>query len=171
MTMRRIGVMQTFPNQRKRRLQGAASGGRDHRCARRSCARPVSKSRAGASEAWIGAAVAEESRARLRELKPRQNCRPRPTRAALASGRVSAAEALAAQSIGRAVRRAHCGVRSDCRSAQAELARWVGDAADRPLAPIPTDREVAHSPEIPAGCGSGARAARSNDRATRRSEN
>ena len=96
MTMRKIGVIQSFPSGEKRRLLGelaqreiAVAQG-DVRKTRFDTARTV-------AEAWIARAVAEESLVRLRTLKADAQLEAAVGRAALASGRVSAAEALAAQ--------------------------------------------------------------------------
>jgi outer membrane protein, heavy metal efflux system len=146
MTMRRIGLMQSFPNHEKRRLQSERAeeeitvAEAQLRSARFEIAR-------AASESWIAAAVAEESSARLRALKPQTELQATATRAALASGRASAAEALAAQSSVARLDERIAALDQIVEVRKAELARWVGDAADRPLAPIPTDRELGHAPE------------------------
>ena len=146
MTMRRIGLMQDVPNHRKRRLQteraqqDVAVSQAELRNSRFDTARAV-------SEAWIAQAVAEELRVRLRELKPETELQAVATRAALANGRASVAEALAAQSL---VARLDDRIRAldqETESRRAELERWIGDAAGRPLAPMPTALELAYSPE------------------------
>lgn len=146
MTMRRIGLMQSFPSHAKRRLQSARAA-EEITVAEAQLRKTRFEIARAASEAWIGAAVAEESSARLRALKPGTELQASATRAALASGRVSAAEALAAQSSVARLDERIAAFDQIVEARKAELARWVGDAADRPLAPIPTDREVAHSPQ------------------------
>lgn len=146
MTMRRIGVMQTFPSRAKRDLQatfaqqeiGVAQA--DLRKARFETARAT-------SEAWIAAAIAEQSLARLRTLRPDVTLQASAARAALASGRATAADALAAQSIAARLDDRILSFEQDADMKQAELARWIGVEAARPLAPIPTDLEVGHSSE------------------------
>lgn len=146
MTMRRIGLMQSFPNHEKRRLQGVraeqaiAYAQAELRQTRFETARAV-------SEAWIAQAVAEESRTRLRELLPESELQATAVRAALASGRSSAAEALAAQSmVARLDDRSRL-LDQEIEQRRSELRRWIGDAADLPLAPIPTDLDLGHAPE------------------------
>jgi len=146
MTMRRIGLMQTFPSHEKRRLQSERAE-EEITVAQALLRKTRFEIARSASEAWIGAAVAEESRARLRNLKPETELQATATRAALASGRASAAEALAAQSSVARLDERIAALDQIVETRKAELARWVGDAADRPLAPIPTDRELGHSPE------------------------
>jgi outer membrane protein TolC len=146
MTMRRVGLMQSFPNHQKRRLQSEraeqniAVAQAELRESRFDTARAV-------ADAWIAQAIAEESRLRLRELKPETELQAAATRAALASGRTSAAEALAAQSLVARLDNRIRALDQEVEARRSELARWVGDAADRPLAPIPTDLDLGHSPE------------------------
>jgi outer membrane protein TolC len=146
MTMRKIGVMQSFPNGEKRRLQGeraqreiAVAQG-DVRKTRFDTARAV-------AEAWIASAVAEESLVRLRSLRPDAQLEAAAGRAALASGRASAAEALAAQSLVPELDERILALEQETEMRRAELARWISKDAERPLAALPTDRDLGHSPE------------------------
>jgi outer membrane protein TolC len=146
MTMRRIGVMQSFPNRAKRRLESTYAqqevlvAGAELRKTRFETAR-------AASEAWIASAVAEESLARLRKLQPDVELQASAARSALASGRASSADALAAQAVGARLDDRILTLEQDAAMRRAELARWVADGAERPLAPIPTDLELGHSSE------------------------
>ena len=146
MTMRRIGVMQSFPNGEKRRLQGERAE-EEITVAQAQVRKTRFEVARATAEAWIGAAVAEESRARLRDLKAETELQAAAARAALAAGRTSAAEALAAQSMVARLDERTSALDQAVEARRAELARWAGDAADRPLAPIPTDRELGHSPD------------------------
>lgn len=146
MTMRKIGVMQTFPNGRKRRLQSEraereiTSAEAQLRAVRFDTAR-------AASEAWISRAVAEESLARLRDLRPEADLQAAAARAGLASGRTSAAEALAMQLLVARTDERILALEQDLEMRRAELARWVSDSGERPLAQIPVDRELGSSIE------------------------
>ncbi|MEX0735254.1 MAG: TolC family protein [Steroidobacteraceae bacterium] len=146
MTMRRVGLMQSFPNRRKRRLQGEraeqniAVAQAELRARRFDTALAV-------SEAWIVQAIAEGSRVRLRELKPETELQAAATLAALANGQASAAEALTAQSLVARLDERIRALDQEVETRRAELARWVGDAADQPLAPIPTDLALDDTPE------------------------
>src|SRR5665213_1507000 len=146
MTMRKIGVLQSFPNGEKRRLQGelaqreiAVAQG-DVRKTRFDTARAV-------AEAWIARAVAEESLVRLRSLRPDAQLEAAAGRAALASGRHAAAEALAAQSLVPELDERILALEQEIEIRRAELARWISTDAERPLAALPTDRDLGHSPE------------------------
>jgi outer membrane protein TolC len=146
MTMRKIGVMQSFPNGEKRRLQGeraqqeiAVAQG-EVRKTRFDTARAV-------AEAWIARAVAEESLVRLRSLKPDAQLEAASGRAALTSGRVSAAEALAAQSLVPELDERILALEQETEMRRAELSRWISKNAERPLAALPTDRDLGNSPE------------------------
>jgi outer membrane protein TolC len=146
MTMRKIGVFQSFPNGEKRRLQGelaqreiAVAQG-DVRKTRFDTARAV-------AEAWIARAVAEESLVRLRSLRPDAQLEAAAGRAALASGRVSAAEALAAQSLVPELDERILALEQEGEMRRAELARWISTSAEQRLAAIPTDRDLGRSPE------------------------
>jgi outer membrane protein, heavy metal efflux system len=146
MTMRKIGVLQSFPNGEKRRLQrelaqqeiAVAHG--DVRKTRFDTSHAV-------AEAWIARAVAEESLVRLRTLRPDALVEAAAGRAALASGRVSAAEALAAQSLVPELDERILALEQEREMRRAELARWISTDAERPLAAIPTDHDLGHSPE------------------------
>lgn len=146
MTMRRIGVMQSFPNHQKRRLQSERAE-LDIAVAQAELRKSRFDTARAASEAWIARAIAEESRVRLRDLKPETELQAAATRAALASGRTSAAEALAAQSLVARLDERILALDQEVEVRRSELARWVGDAADRPLTPIPTDLQLDRAPE------------------------
>jgi outer membrane protein, heavy metal efflux system len=147
MTMRKIGVMQSFPNGKKRRLQSERAE-RTIGIAQAELRKTRFETAQAAAEAWIARAIAEESLTRLRELKPDTDLQATSARAALSSGRTSAAEALAAQSLVAALEERILTFEQDAEMKRAELSRWIGTAADRPLAGIPTDRELEHSNEV-----------------------
>ena len=144
MTMRKIGVMQTFPNHEKRRLQSEQAEG-EIAVARGELRRTRFDTARAVAEAWIVSAVAEESLARLRSLKPTTQLQASAGRAALSSGRASAAEALATQTLDANLDDRILSFEQDAQMKRAELGRWTGAAADRPLAAIPTDRELGQS--------------------------
>ena len=123
MTMRRIG--HATSHRAKRRLQAHAR--QEMRLPKRSCARRV---RPRARPSWIAPAVAEDAttarsiQANFRRSRPRRACEWS-----------SSAPRRSLRSRSCTAGRAHRCVRSES-STQAELARWIGDAADRPLAPF-----------------------------------
>ena len=147
MTMRKIGVMQTFPNGEKRRLQGERAQ-REIAVAQGEVRKTRFDTSRAVAEAWIAAAVAEESLARLRSLKSDAQLEASAGRAALGSGRASAAEALAAQSLVAELTERVLSLEQEVQTRRAELARWISADAERPLAGIPTDRDLSHSPEL-----------------------
>ena len=146
MTMQRIGLMQSFPNQQKRRLQTERAA-QDVAVAEAGLRKTRFDTARAVSEAWIALAVAEESRLRLRDLRPEAELQAVTSRAALASGRASAAEALAARSIAVRLDDRIRALDQEVESRRAELERWVGSAAGHPLAPMPTDFSLDMSPE------------------------
>ena len=146
MTMRRVGVMQSFPNHEKRRLLNQQAEG-EIAVARGELRKAQFDTARAVAEAWISSAVAEQSLARLRNLKSATQLQAGAGRAALASGRASAAEALAAQSLDASLDERMLSFEQDAQMKRAELARWLGAAGDRALAPIPADRELGHSIE------------------------
>jgi outer membrane protein, heavy metal efflux system len=146
MTMRKIGVLQSFPNGEKRRLQGELAQ-REIAVAEGDVRKTRFDTSHAAAEAWIGSAVAEESLVRLRSLRPDAQLAAAAGRAALASGRVSAGEALAAQSLVPELDERILALEQEREMRRAELARWISTDAERPLAAIPTDRDLGHSPE------------------------
>ena len=147
MTMRRIGLMQSFPSQAKRRLQSAARGGGDHGC-RGAAAQDTFRDRAGS----VRRVDRRRGGRRIKRATARSEAGngiagERPLAPRLQAVESSAAEALAAQSSVARLDERIAAFDQIVEARKAELARWVGDAADRPLAPIPTDRELGHSPE------------------------
>jgi outer membrane protein TolC len=144
MTMRKIGVMQSFPNAGKRRLQSERAQ-RQVDVAQGELRKSRFETSRAVAEAWIGRAVAEQLLARLRSLRPDTELQATAARAALSSGRTTAAEALATQSLVAALDERILSVQQEVATQRADLARWIGADADPPLAAIPTDRALEHS--------------------------
>jgi cobalt-zinc-cadmium efflux system outer membrane protein len=143
MTMQRIGIMQTFPTRQKRRLQGERAA-REVALAEAQLRKAHFQTARMIGEAWISAAVAERSVERLRTLKPDLELQATAARASLASGRSSAADALKAERLLLSVEDRILALEQQAEARKAELARWIGAAANRPLAPIPADRALLH---------------------------
>ena len=146
MTMRRVGLMQMFPNGAKRELQKTHAQ-QEVVVAEAELRKTRFETAQATAEAWIAAAVADESLSRLRELQPEVALQASAARSALSSGRATATDALAAQTVAARLEDRILALEQDAEMRRAELVRWVGDAAERPLAMIPTDLEVGHSPE------------------------
>lgn len=141
MTMRKVGVMQTFPNGRKRASQ------------RERAAAAVSVAQSQAQEtqleiarvtadAWITSYAAELVLERLRALKPEVELQAHAARTALANGRGSTVDALAAQSAIVDQDDRVLDAEREIDAARAELARWVGEDAQRALAHAPPFDEL-----------------------------
>jgi cobalt-zinc-cadmium efflux system outer membrane protein len=146
MTMRKIGVVQKFPNGEKRRLQGERAQ-REIGLAQGQLRKTRFDVSRAVAEAWIARAVAEEALGRLSSLKPEIELQAAAGRSALASGRASAAEALATQSLIAGLEERILALEQETEIRRAELARWIGADAERPLAGVPTDRDLGHSVE------------------------
>ena len=144
MTMRKIGVMQSFPNGEKRRLQGERAQ-REIGVAEGELRKSRFETSRAVAEAWIGRAVAEQSLERLQSLKPDTELQATAARAALSSGRATAAEALGTQTLVANLDERILALRQEAEMQRAELARWIGNDADLRLAAIPTDRPIEHS--------------------------
>src|SRR5258705_8448448 len=146
MTMRRVGLMQMFPNGAKRELQKTHAQ-QEVVVAEAELRKTRFETAQATAEAWIAAAVADESLSRLRELQPEVALQASAARSALSSGPATATDALAAQTVAARLEDRILALEQDAEMRRAELVRWVGDAAERPLAMIPTDLEVGHSPQ------------------------
>lgn len=136
MTMRTIGLMQEFPRGEKRRL------------ARDRASEDVSLADAelldaslgvarDTARAWIRRATYESTTELLVRLRPEIQLTATAARAGVTAGRVPAADALAAASAVVRLDTRILDLQGKERQARAELARWIGDAAERPLGPLP----------------------------------
>jgi outer membrane protein TolC len=136
MTMRKVGVMQEFPRAAKRRLQHdraeaeADLAGAELAQTRLEVARQ-------AAQAWIRRSTADTALEELRALEPEVDLGAAAARAAVASGRASSVEALAAEAAVARLANRIIRMQGEARQAQSDLARWIGDEAARPLAAMP----------------------------------
>jgi outer membrane protein, heavy metal efflux system len=137
MTMRKVGVMQEFPAGAKRKLQRevadaqAGVANAELTEARLATAQQV-------AQAWVRRAAAEAALKDLQLLQPEVDLQATAARTALASGRSSTAEALAAEAAVAQLRNRLLRMQSETRQATAELARWLGNDATLPLAQMPS---------------------------------
>lgn len=145
MTMRKIGVMQEFPRPTKLRLErqyaDAQASIADAELAetRVEVAREV-------AQAWIRRATAEASLNELRALESEFELQAAAARAAVAAGRSSTAEALAAESAVAQLANRILKLEAEARRASFGLARWIDTDANRPLTPIPSLDELPTPP-------------------------
>jgi len=141
MTMRKTGVMQAFPNRGKRSSQRERAAASIALAQSQSQQTRLETARAAAS-AWVDAYAAELVFTKLQALKPEVILQAQAARAALASGRGSTVDALAAQDAINALANRLLDAQREARAARAELARWIGDAAGQALAAAPLPREL-----------------------------
>ncbi len=132
MTMRKVGVMQEFPQQAKRRsrterAQAMAERERALLTTERLSVRET------VARAWIARSTAEQRLQLLKALQPRAQAQVAAATAALSSGRGSAADAIGAQTGVAMLADRISQVEREVEDAHAEFARWLPDAADRPL--------------------------------------
>ncbi len=145
MTMRKVGVMQAFPAATKRKLQHqraeaeANVADAELTAARLAIAQQV-------AQAWVRRAAAEAALNDLRSLQPEVDLQASAARAALAAGRSSTADALAAETAVAQLRNRLLRLQGETRRATAELARWLGDDANLILAPMPSFDELPTPP-------------------------
>jgi outer membrane protein, heavy metal efflux system len=141
MTMRKIGVMQEFPRGEKRRLQHERAEAETDR-ANAELAQTRLEVARDAAQAWIRLATANTALEELRSLQSEVELSAASARAAVAAGRTSGAEALAAEAAVARLKNRILKMQSEARGAQADLARWLGEDANRPLAPLPAFDEL-----------------------------
>jgi outer membrane protein TolC len=158
MTMRKIGVMQEFTRAEKRdartdRFEREAEKATAERAA------AVASIQRDAALAWLDRYYAERQAAILAEQSDEARAEIQAAEAAYRGGRGSLADLLTARAalVGLEDRASEIGRRA--RTARTALARWVGTAADAPLAGRPeidtipldasvADDELAHHPQI-----------------------
>ena len=136
MTMKNFGLMQEFPGRVKRRLE------RDRASAEVSVAdAELSDTRLlvarETARAWIRRASIESALDSLTRLRAEVELGATAARAGVRAGRASTAEALAAESVIVRFETRLLDFEGKARQARAELARWIGDEAERPLARPP----------------------------------
>jgi cobalt-zinc-cadmium efflux system outer membrane protein len=146
MTMRKIGVMQTFPNGAKRRLQGELAS-REIDLAQANLKASRFETAKAAAEAWIACATVEQSLKRLRTLRADLTAQSSASRAALASGRSSVGDALRSDVALARLDDRILELEQQLAMKRVELARWVGQDAMRDLAELPWQRELSGAPQ------------------------
>jgi len=145
MTMRRIGVMQDFPNAEKRKLRGErAALERDVESAN------LAAQRAGLRReialTWLELYFAQQARAPLVELVGELQLQLDTVSAAIAAGRQNTADALALRGAGVAAQDRVIEQDRTIERARYTLAAWLRDDASRPLANPPDTGVFDHPP-------------------------
>ncbi len=146
-TGRKIGVMQSFPRKLKRDLRRQRAGN-DVQLTQAQHEDDSLLIRREAALSWISAYVAEQRVRRLQALEPLLLLQTRIADAGVSSGRLTAAESLAAQSALIEFRDRVQVAEQAARRARLDLRRWLAQDADRALAeapgfdqlPVPTDQ-------------------------------
>ena len=136
MTMRKIGVMQSFPNARKRSIERERASAAVDLATQQARQTQLEVAR-GASQAWFAIYAAEALERALGELKTELTLAAQAARAALASARGSTSEALAAQMAIAELEDELLRARAQTRAARAQLAQWIGESAAQPLSAAP----------------------------------
>jgi len=158
MTMQRIGFMQDFPNHAKRSAENALAQGSvavaesELRLARLEAVQQV-------ASAWIARRTVEQQLARLDELRNETRLLEEVLHSGVASGRNSLIEVVAFQQEVAALAERREALESRREQAIGLLRRWIGAAADEPLAgEVPNFaidraalvRNISHHPELTA---------------------
>lgn len=141
MTMRKVGVMQAFPNGRKRAAQRERAMAVASVAQRQARQTRVDVARASA-EAWLATHTAELALEQLRTLHPDVALQAQVARAALASARGSTVDALDSQSEVSALNDQLLQAQRQVQATRAELTRWIGEDAERRLAAAPRFDEL-----------------------------
>lgn len=151
MTMQRIGVMQEFPREEKRRLraQRAEDDARRNDALRESTSLAV---RRDTASAWLARRYADEARRVIAEQIAEAELAAETLGGAYRAGKATQAELIAARGMLVELRNRATEAAAQARRATIALARWVGPAAERPLgeppdlARLPFD--AARSPDV-----------------------
>jgi len=137
MTMRKIGLMQDFPREQKRRLRGDKAQAEADKEQAMLVAASLTVKR-DVAIAWLDAYSAQEQVRMLADLKPETELLRDIARAQFTGGKGTAADPIAAHAAVVALKDRNTEAERNLRRAQSELARWVGAGdAMRPLASPP----------------------------------
>ncbi len=145
MTMRRVGLMQEFPNRAKREARVAAAEGEAAVAAAQTAItrRQVQQETA---LAWIARHTVERQLARIDALRAENRLLDAGVRARIAGGGGMAADSLAPRQEAAAIDNLQDQLEARREQAIARLARWVGESAREPLAGAvpdwPIDRDA-----------------------------
>ena len=141
MTMRRIGVMQSFPNSHKRSIERERAQAAVGLAQQRTHQTQLEAARS-VSQAWFSVYTAEALERSLGDLRTELMLSAEAARAGLASARGTVADALAAQAAVSELDDRMLQARAQTRAARAELAQWIGESAAQPLSEAPAISEL-----------------------------
>jgi cobalt-zinc-cadmium efflux system outer membrane protein len=137
MTMRSIGLMQTFTREDKLRARALRAEREAEAALAEHAARAAAVQRDTAF-AWFERRAQEQRVAVLCEHLAVAQQQVQAADAAARGGRAALADSLAARDAVAQVRQELLAAEADATSAQRSLARWTGTAPDRPLGPAPS---------------------------------
>ena len=143
-TTRKLGLMQTFPSAAKRRAEKSLAQS-NLGVAQAGLARGRVQVAQAVAQAWFDRQVAEATLTQLQELTSQFALQEALSRAAMVSGRGSAADALSARAARAAFDDRLFAASAAVRRAVVALSRWLGERGDATLATAPniTDLPVA----------------------------
>jgi outer membrane protein, heavy metal efflux system len=136
MTMREVGVMQSFPNRRKLGSQRERAGAAIEFAQARKQQSALDIARRTA-EAWVAAYSAQIVLEKLQLLRPEVQLQADSARASLSSGKGTTVDALAAEAAISEVDDEILEATRELHASRAELSRWVGEDASRTFAHSP----------------------------------
>ncbi|MDE2220376.1 MAG: TolC family protein [Gammaproteobacteria bacterium] len=137
MTMRKVGVMQSFGNAHRRSAERSMAQARAVAALTEAAQTRLDVSLSTA-QAWIAVLTTEQAVQALAALQPNYELQVTLARNALANGRAASAELLEAQSSAAELADRLLVAHQQALAARAGLARWIGTLAARPLAPPPS---------------------------------
>jgi outer membrane protein TolC len=143
MTMRRIGLMQDFTRGDKLRLRGERADAEVRKEAAILALTEINLKR-DATLAWLESYFAQRQLALLKDLVHETDLQIAAAQAALAGGKGLAAEPFAARLAAAQLADRITDAERLAARARANLARWIGAAAERPLTEAPDFDSLAH---------------------------
>ncbi|QBB69436.1 hypothetical protein ELE36_03065 [Pseudolysobacter antarcticus] len=145
-TERKIGLMQTFTRPEKRRLRSerAEAGAARERALLTTEHLTLNEA---VARAWITRKTAERRLVLLHSLQARAQTQIDAATAALSAGRGASADAIAATAAKAMLEDRISEGERDLETANAELARWLPDAQDRPLGDAPDWSNLGSNPD------------------------
>ena len=147
MTMRKIGLMQEFPREEKRKLRGERADA-DVKKELAILAVLMTTLRRDVADAWLNRYYAERQEATLRELLPEMQLQIDIAQAQLKGGKGSASDLLAARASQVQILDRITDAQRLVAKAKANLARWLGEAANRPLDNVPNTTTLSQDPKM-----------------------
>ncbi|MBS0513947.1 MAG: TolC family protein [Proteobacteria bacterium] len=146
MTMRKVGVMQTFVRKEKRELRTQRATAMVAREGALLTNERLS-TREAVARAWVMRTTAERRLALLQTLRPRIEAQIAAATAALSGGRGTAADGIAARSELALLEDRISEAARSVAETRAEFARWLPDAGERPLGEAPDWRDLGAAPD------------------------